>query len=131
MQPRHPVLHPCARGDAVDARDTPAVAATLALRQAQRAFAAAFEAGRRGVSRAPFPRAQRAAAARRTLSGLSADDAARLRRWLSLLLAAAGAADAARRLARIDPALAAGVGAALAGVRDELSRRRHEGAAAA
>lgn len=127
MQPRHPILHPSGHDDAVDT----SVGATLPLRRAQRAFAAALEDGRRGAPRGPFPRAQRAVAARRTLSGLSADDAARLQRWLSLLLAAADAADAAQRLARIDAALAAGVGATLAGVRDELSPRPRAGAAAA
>jgi hypothetical protein len=94
--------------------------APLPLRLAQRAFAALTEA-RRGPTGA-FRLAQLRSAARRTLSALSADDHAQLQRWLGLQLASAGAqaADALRLFARVDAALAAQIGAALARTREEL-----------
>ena len=91
-------------------------AASLALRAAQRAFAASLDGAR---DAGEFRNAQRRAAARRTLSALSADDRARLADWLSLLLAADGSrvADASIvALARIDAAV-------VARVRRELPRR--------
>jgi hypothetical protein len=90
--------------------------ASLALRAAQRAFAASLESAREGGE---FRRAQRRVAARRTLSALSADDRSRLADWLSLLLATgdSGGADVAMlALARIDAAI-------VARVRRELPRR--------
>jgi hypothetical protein len=94
--------------------------AALPLRLAQRAFAALTET-RRGSTGA-FRLAQLRSAARRTLSALSADDHARLQRWLALQLASAGAqaADALRVFARVDAALAAQIGAGLARTREEL-----------
>lgn len=92
----------------------------LPLRLAQRAFAALTEA-RRGPTGA-FRLAQLRSAARRTLSALSADDHAQLQRWLGLQLASAGAqaTEALRLLGRVDAALAAQSGAALARAREEL-----------
>lgn len=95
--------------------------ASLALRAAQRAFAASLESTR---DAGEFSQAQRRSAARRTLSALSADDRARLADWLSLLLAAGDSrvVDNAiggtlmGALARIDVAL-------VARVRRELPRR--------
>ena len=128
MQPLPSLKHPCGHDPMVE---MPAIAATLALRRAQRAFADVLEDEGRGAVHGPLPRARRAAAARRTLSALSADDAARLQRWLALQLAASGTVDAAERLARVDAELATGIGALLAGTRDELAGRRRTGAAAA
>ena len=90
--------------------------ASLALRAAQRAFAASLERTREAGE---FRAAQRRGAARRTLSALSADDRARLVDWLSLLLATGdsrGMDDAMLALARIDPTI-------VARVRRELPRR--------
>ena len=64
--------------------------ASLALRHAQRAFAAMLDAMSSGNARAigEFRDAQLRSAARRTLSALSADDRAELTEWLALQLAA-------------------------------------------
>lgn len=91
----------------------------LPLRYAQRAFAALIEAGRTRVGAFRF--AQLRSAARRTLSALSADDHARLQRWLSLQLASGAQPADATPLARVDAMLAAQVGGALARAREELS----------
>ena len=91
-------------------------AASLALRAAQRAFAASLESGR---GAGEFREAQQRGAARRTLSALSADDRAQLADWVSLLLATGDsrAVDASiGSLSRIDAAL-------VARVRRELPRR--------
>ena len=105
-------------------------AAALALRLAQRAFAAFIEdAARKRNCGGAFHAAQLRSAARRTLSALSADDRPRLNRWLILQFAAGVASDgaAARRwLARVDAHLGANVGAAVGHVREEL--RMHSGA---
>jgi hypothetical protein len=90
--------------------------ASLALRAAQRAFAATLESAREAGE---FRTAQRRSAARRTLSALSADDRTRLAEWISLLLASGDpgvADDAMVALARIDAAV-------VARVRRELPRR--------
>lgn len=93
----------------------------LPLRQAQRAFAALIEAGAaRRAEPGAFRVAQLRGATRRTLSALSADDRARLQRWLALQLAT-GQARAGRALARVDAMLAAQVGNALARTREELA----------
>ena len=64
--------------------------ASLALRHAQRAFAAMLDAVSFGTARAggEFRNAQLRSAARRTLSALSADDRAELTEWLTLQVAA-------------------------------------------
>ena len=106
-------MNQCAPGTGDSAGFQPA---SLALRAAQRAFAASLE-GARAVGE--FRRAQQRSASRRTLSALSADDRARLADWLSLLLAAGDsrdADDAIVALARIDAAV-------VARVRRELPRR--------
>jgi len=117
---------------------TPAVAqnqgkassdAGLPLRFAQRAFAALIEetvtesAGNIGAFRA----AQLRSAARRTLSALSADDQARLQRWLALQLVSQDLQDGGalrNPLPRVDAMLAANVGNSLARTREELSAHR-------
>jgi uncharacterized protein YyaL (SSP411 family) len=106
-------MNECAPGSGDSIEFQPA---SLALRAAQRAFAVSLENARDGGE---FRAAQRRGSARRTLSGLSADDRARLAGWLSLLLATGDprAADAAIvALARIDAAV-------VARVRRELPRR--------
>ena len=106
-------MNECAPGTGDSAGFQPA---SLALRAAQRAFAASLEGAR---DAGEFRGAQRRGAARRTLSALSADDRARLADGLSLLLAAGGSrvADASIvALARIDAAV-------VARVRRELPRR--------
>ena len=107
---------------------TAPASAELPLWIAQRAFAAMIETATRpnAADLRQFRAAQLRSAARRTLSGLSADDHTRLQRWLSLQLATidAAGADAARGLlARVDAPLGAGVAAALVPVREELSTR--------
>ena len=97
----------------------------LALRLAQRAFAALIENGAadRGARFNLFRTAQLRTAARRTLSALSADDRSRLSRWLSLQLAARSARGADRvnaALARVDARFADRIGAVLAQTREEL-----------
>src|SRR5690348_8067073 len=74
-------MNQCAPGTGDSAGFQPA---SLALRAAQRAFAASLEGGR---DAGEFRRAQQRGVARRTLSALSADDRARLAAWVSLLLA--------------------------------------------
>lgn len=99
----------CASDTVEAARSAPA---SLALRSAQRAYAAALDAERVGE----FRIAQLRKVARRTLSALSADDRARLTEWLTLQLATAGRGleDVAQRLlARIDGRIAAHVRRAL------------------
>ncbi|HEX5122748.1 MAG TPA: hypothetical protein VFV97_05820 [Rhodanobacteraceae bacterium] len=106
-------MRECAPGTGDSAEFQPA---SLALRAAQRAFAASIES-RRGAGE--FRDAQHRAAARRTLSALSADDRSRLADWLSLLLATCNSrfADASIvALARVDAAI-------VARVRRELPRR--------
>lgn len=115
------------RPDSLAAPSGPDPAGTevgLPLRLAQRAFAALIEASwPRSAGALPLARLRRIA--RRTLSGLSADDRSRLSRWLSLQMASASApgTDVARMLATAAPALAAHVDALLAGTREELSTR--------
>ena len=98
-------------------------AASLALRAAQRAFAASLESAR---DAGEFRDAQRRSAARRTLSALSADDRARLADWLSLLLATGDSRitdDAMVALARIDAAIVARVRRELPGRVEALAAR--------
>lgn len=98
-------------------------AASLALRAAQRAFAASLESMR---DAGEFREAQRRSAARRTLSALSADDRARLAEWLSLLLATGDSRitdDAMVALARIDAAIVARVRRELPGRVEALAAR--------
>jgi hypothetical protein len=106
-------MNECAPGTGDSAEFQPA---SLALRAAQRAFAASIESGR---GAGEFREAQHRAAARRTLSALSADDRSRLADWLSLLLATCNSrvADASIvALARVDAVI-------VARVRRELPRR--------
>lgn len=106
-------MNQCAPGAGDSAEFTPA---SLALRAAQRAFAASLESGH---GAGEFRRAQRRGTARRTLSALSADDRARLADWVSLLLATGDSRvveTSIGALARIDAAL-------VARVRRELPRR--------
>lgn len=119
MQPLPPITHP-----------NPAFA-SLALRHAQRAFAPLLE---RDAGRTPFRFAQLLGAARRVLSGLSADDRVRLARWLALLCAVIGEdvrTVAARRIARVDRAFAANVDAARAVAGERLPARGAKDAVAA
>jgi hypothetical protein len=98
-------------------------ATSLALRAAQRAFAASLESAR---DAGEFRDAQRRSAARRTLSALSADDRARLAEWLSLLLATGDSRitdDAMLALARIDAAIVARVRRELPGRVEALAAR--------
>jgi hypothetical protein len=87
-------------------------AASIALRLAQRAFAGlidARDAGELGDARVR-------AAARRTLSALSADDRPRLVEWLALVIATHGAAAREALIARVgrtDRGVVAHVGRAL------------------
>lgn len=106
-------------------------AASWPLRMAQRAFAALLDqAPHRTTSAGTFRSAQRFAAARRTLSALSADDHARLVRWLAVQIGTtAEGAQAVGRLARVDAVLAAGVAAAALRAGEEL--HAHASAAAA
>ena len=108
--------------------------AALALRLAQRAFAAVIDnASSKGADHGTFRGAQLRRAARRTLSALSADDRPRLNRWLFLQLAAGVAPDSARAsrwLARMDARLGANIGTTIAQVRNQLSSARENGAAA-
>ncbi len=102
------------------------------LRHAQRALAALIEdAVRDRAGAGGFRAARLRAAAQRTVSGLSADDRARLARWLAVL-AANGRESAAtsHAVARVDPGLAANAASLLARVREQLQQRRHAGAAA-
>lgn len=97
----------------------------LALRLAQRAFAALIENGAadRGARLDLFRTAQLRTAARRTLSALSADDRSRLSRWLSLQLAACSARGTERvnaALARVDALFADTIRTVLAQTREEL-----------
>jgi hypothetical protein len=106
-------MNQCAPGTGDSAGFQPA---SLALRAAQRAFAASLEGGR---DAGEFRRAQQRGVARRTLSALSADDRARLAAWVSLLLATGdspGVDASIGSLSRIDAAL-------VARVRRELPRR--------
>lgn len=104
----------------------------LALRLAQRAFAALIEY-RAGASKvdAALRSAQRRSAARRTLSTLSADDRPRLARWLAVQVASRDAEPDLPLLARVDALLGARVTALLAGTRDELGTARRNGGVAA
>ena len=104
------------------------------LRHAQRALAALIEEPDGQPALATFRLAQRRDAAARTLSALSADDAAQLARWLALQLAPApaGLADArGRRLQRLDGALGNAALSLLAGAREEIAHRKGGDAAAA
>lgn len=93
----------------------------LSLRLAQRAFATLLEQADADAGYS-FQAAKRRRAARRTLSALSADDHARLTRWLALQLAsgATRVGPACRSLAHVDALLAATVSSALVGVREAL-----------
>lgn len=113
-------MNECAPGTGDSAEFQPA---SLALRAAQRAFAASIETAR---DAGEFRDAQRRAAARRTLSALSADDRSRLAEWLSLLIAACNSrvADASIvALASIDAALVARVRRGLAQRVEALAAR--------
>jgi hypothetical protein len=106
-------MNKCAPGTGDSTEFQPA---SLALRAAQRAFAAALDSG---PGAGEFRRAQQRGVARRTLSALSADDRARLADWVSLLIATGDsrAVDVSiGSLSRIDAAL-------VARVRRELPRR--------
>lgn len=109
-------------------------AAALALRLAQRAFAAFIDdAAQDRADGNAFRAAQLRSTARRTLSALSADDQARLTRWLTLQFAAGVAPDnavASRWLARVDARLGANIGAAIARTRKELCAHAHTDTAA-
>lgn len=110
--------------------------AGLPLRLAQRAFAAVLERRMRDDAGdgGEFALAQVRSAARRTLSGLSADEQSGLLRWLGLQIAGRNASEiatASSRLLRVDTTLATGVMATLAGTREELVAARHDGAVAA
>lgn len=144
MQPCAPTPHPIpatrtAAGDA-STMSTPTAARTPAgnafgwpLRLAQRAFAALLGEPRGGAPASAFRSAQLRSAAQRTLSTLSADDAAQLARWLALQLAttkARAATHAASRLARVDARLAANVEAAARRAREALFAPRRDAAAA-
>ena len=100
-------MNECAPGTGDSAGFQPA---SLALRAAQRAFAASLEGAR---DAGEFRGAQRRGAARRTLSALSADDRARLAEWLALQIAAASDERACGVLARVDEPLVARVRRAL------------------
>ena len=110
--------------------------AGLPLRLAQRAFAAVLERRNRDDAGdgGEFASAQLRGVARRTLSGLSADEQSGLLRWLSLQIAGRNAgeiATASSRLLRVDAALATGLVAVVARTREELIAPVHEGAVAA
>lgn len=110
--------------------------AGLPLRMAQRAFAAVLEQRmREDVGEGgEFVVAQLRSAARRTLSGLSADEQSGLLRWLGLQIAGRNAneiAASSSRLFRVDAVLATGVMATLARMREELMAVEHAGAVAA
>jgi sulfate adenylyltransferase subunit 1 (EFTu-like GTPase family) len=100
--------------------------ADLPLRLAQRAFAAVLEKSHAKDGGA-FHAAQLRQAARRTLSALSADDHARLSRWLALQLAsdARNTNAATGALVRVDALLAAAVGAALVHAREDVRTDAH------
>jgi hypothetical protein len=134
MQPKSLTAHPtegsgCARSEAM----TPCVpgtgatatadAASLALRHAQRAFAALVDAN----AGAPELRAARLKReARRTLSALSADDRSRLGDWLALQLATIAqsvGAVALELVVAIDARLGARVGRALPRCVEALANR--------
>ena len=109
-------------------------AAALALRLAQRAFAAFIEdAAQDGTHCSAFRTAQLRSTARRTLSALSADDRPKLHRWLILQFAAGIAPDsrlASHWLARVDVRLGANIDAAVIRAREELHEHAGTGAAA-
>lgn len=103
----------------------PEDAATLALRCAQRAFAALFDHASRNHAIDPALRtAQLRTAAGRTLSALSADDRSRLVRWLALQIASANPAPNDQMLTRVDALLGSRVTALLPAAREELASRR-------
>lgn len=121
MQPLPPIPH----------QIPPYPFASLALRQAQRAFAPLLEAN---VGDTTFRFAQLRGAARRGLSVLSADDRVHLARWLALLRAATGTDTGngiGLRVARVDAALGAAVEAACAEAGATIVARRERGAVAA
>ena len=109
-------------------------AAALALRLAQRAFAAFIDdAAQDRADANAFRAAQLRSTARRTLSALSADDQPRLTRWLTLQFAAGVAPNnivASRWLARVDARLGANIITAIARTRDELRAHMSAGNAA-
>ena len=107
--------------------------ASLPLRLAQRAFAALIEDVGNDASRhAEIHLARLRSQARRTLSALSADDQARIARWLALQFASRDAGDYARQwVARVDATLATGIEALQASVREALSVRAGRDAVAA
>ena len=109
-------------------------AAELALRLAQRAFAAFIDdTARRWSHATAFGDAQVRALARRTLSALSADDRSRLQRWLIVQCAARAGAEGAlvgRWLKRVDPSIGATVVAAVPGMHAQLHCHTHVGTAA-
>jgi len=108
-------------------------AASLPLRLAQRAFAMWLDIARReGLAAGAFRSARLRRIARRTLSALSADDHARLIRWLAVQLVTSVTGDAVMAaLMRVDAVIAAGAGAALARTREELHVTASGGAFAA
>ena len=131
LEPSVAASHGSAPPPRMNARPTPAAPpamdsqVALALRLAQRAFAALIENGARDRSArfGMFRSAQLRTAARRTLSALSADDRSRLSRWISLQVAASSARGTERvneALARVDGLFAGRIGAALAQTRAEL-----------
>jgi hypothetical protein len=97
-------------------------AASLPLRLAQRAFAMWLDIARHeSVAAGAFRAARLRRIARRTVSALSADDHARLIRWLAVQLVTSVTGDAVMAaLARVDAAIAAAAGTALARAREEL-----------
>ena len=109
-------------------------AAALALRLAQRAFAAFIDdAAQDRVDANAFHGAQLRSTARRTLSALSADDQPRLTRWLTLQFAAGVVPDntvLTRWLARVDARLSANISTAIARTREELRAHMSAGTAA-
>ena len=109
-------------------------AAALALRLAQRAFAAFIDdAAQDRAAGNAFRAAQLRSTARRTLSALSADDQPRLTRWLTLQFAAGVVPDnavASRWLARVDARLGVNISTAIARTREELRAHMSAGTAA-
>ncbi len=107
----------------------------LPLRLAQRAFAALIErAADASVNPADLHLVRLRNAARRTLSAMSADEQARLARWLALQLATTsmqGTGQSQQRIARVDPALSASVDNALGAAREALLATSSRASAAA
>ena len=116
------------------AADAPPPAwASLSLRLAQRAFAQLVEGSGSDASRpADIHLARLRSHARRTLSVLSADDQARIARWLALQFASRDAsAPSPAWLSRVDAAFASGVESLRASAGESLRARSDEDAFAA